>query len=123
MAERKLLVGKVADILGDYELAINMGKNSGVERGMLFAVLGKKLIRDPDTHKTLGTHQYEKLRVRVTEVEDNYSVASTKFTTTWVSAVFVGLEPSYPKLKPKPSLVPEELDRTVSVGDVVEERR
>jgi hypothetical protein len=121
MTERKLLVGKVADILGEYELAINIGKNSGVKQGMEFAVLGKKLITDPDSHKTLGTYNYDKIRVRVTQVEDNYSVASTK-STPFISFDLV-FPASQPKLKSDKLLTLEELDRNVSVGDIVEERR
>lgn len=119
MTERKLLVGKVADILGEYELAINIGKNSGVKQGMEFAVLGKKLITDPDSHKTLGTYNYDKLRVRVTQVEDNYSVAST----TSSFGFDLGVTVSRPKLKSDMPSALLDLDREISVGDIVEERR
>lgn len=119
MTERKLLVGKVADILGEYELAINIGKNSGVKQGMEFAVLGKKLITDPDSHKTLGTYNYDKLRVRVTQVEDNYSVASTTSSFGFDIGVIV----SQPKLKSDMPSALLDLDKEVSVGDIVEERR
>ena len=120
MVEQKLLKGKVANILGDYELAINMGKNSGVQPGMEFAVLGDKVITDPDSGKKLGTYKYDKVLVRVIQVEDNFSVATTK-AKTWI-AFDLGL-PSQPKLKSDLPSVVEELDRNVSVGDIVEERR
>jgi hypothetical protein len=119
MAEQKLLRGKVADILGKYELAINIGKNSGVKLGMEFAVLGKKLITDPDSHKTLGTYNYDKVRVRVTQIEDNFSVASTMSTFGFD----LGFPVSQPKLKSDVPSALLDLDREVSVGDVVEERR
>jgi len=121
MTERKLLVGKVANILGDYELAINIGKNSGVKQGMEFAVLGKKLITDPDSHKTLGSFKYDKIRVRVTQVEDNFSLAST-ISTSFISIDMV-FPASQPKLRSDKLFTLEELDRNVSVGDIVEERR
>ncbi len=119
MTERKLLVGKVADILGDYELAINMGKNSGVKPGTEFAVLGKKSITDPDSHKTLGTYKYDKVRVRVSRVEDNFSVAST----TLSFSLDINLPLSPPKLRSDVPAAVLDLDREVSVGDIVEERR
>ncbi|GAI38185.1 unnamed protein product, partial [marine sediment metagenome] len=95
MAEQKLLVGKVANILGDYELAINMGRNSGVKLGMEFAVLGKRSITDPDTRKTLGTYKYDKVRVRVTQVEENFSVAST------MPSLGIGFDLGLPMSQPK----------------------
>jgi len=122
MTERKLLVGKVADILGDYELAINMGKNSGVERGMEFAVLGDKSIRDPDTHKKLGTYKYDKVKVQVIRVEDNYSVAST-ISVPLIAGIEIGLIGPRPKLRSDVPLAVLDLDREVNVGDVVEQRR
>ena len=122
MTERKLLTGKVADILGDYELAINLGRNSDVKPGVDFAVLGAKQITDPDTGKKLGTYKYDKVKVRVIQVEDNYSVATTKITPSWIPAL-AGFEVAYPKLRPGSTAAWEELDRDVRVGDVVEERR
>lgn len=116
--QKRLLVGKVADILSDYELAINIGKNSGVKLGMQFAVLGDKSITDPDTGKKLGTYKYDKVRIRVTQVEDNFSVAST------MSSLDIDLpfSVSPPKLRPDVPLAMLDLDKEVSVGDVVEER-
>lgn len=119
MTEGKLLTGKVADILGDYELAINIGKNSGVKVGMEFAVFGKKLITDPDSHKTLGTYAYDKVRVRITQVEDNFSAASTLSTFPFD----LGIPTSQPRLRPDISSAPIDLDREVYVGDAIEERR
>jgi hypothetical protein len=121
MTEQKLLAGKVAEILGDYELAINIGRNSGVKRGMEFAVLGDKSINDPDSHKKLGTYKYEKVMVRVNQVEDNYSIASTM--TTGAFEIGFPIPFSQPKLRSDISSATSVLDRSVSVGDVVEERR
>ena len=120
MTEQKLLVGKVADILGDYKLAITIGKNSGVKLGMEFVVLGKKLITDPDSNRTLGTYKYDKVRVRVTSVEDDFSVASTI-----PASISIGLELPWSQPKLRSEVIPaieEELDRNVNRGDVVEER-
>ena len=121
MTEQKLLVGKVATILGDYELAINLGKNSGVKQGTQFAVLGEKAIIDPDSGKKLGTYKYDKTMVRVFQVEENFSVAGT-FSMSAFAGIDIGLFPQ-PKLRSDVPSAILDLDREVTVGDAVEERR
>lgn len=118
MTKSELLTGKVAELLSQYRIAINIGKNSGVEKGMEFMVLGEKSIRDPDSHKKLGTYKYVKARVRVEQVEDDYSVATAKSTET---AMFGSLESMfYPKVtRQKLSSTATTLDRDAAVGDVV----
>ncbi len=124
MTERKLLKGKVASILGDYELAINLGKNAGVKLGMEFAVIGEKLITDPDSGKSLGSYKYDKVKVEVKQVEDKFSIASTMPTSSLgIPMLDLGLTISHPKLRSDIALGLEEFDRNVSSGDVVEERR
>ena len=118
MTKSELLTGKVAELLDQYRIAINIGKNSGVEKDMEFIVLGEKSIRDPDSHKKLGTYKYHKVRVQVVQVEDDYSVASTKSTQT----VAFGSPGSwlYPKVtRQKLSSKEPTFDRDVAVGDVV----
>jgi hypothetical protein len=79
MAEVALpITGKVAEILDRYTLAINRGVDDGVEIGMIFAVIGAGgEIIDPDTDKPLGPRPVEKLRVKVTDVYEKFSVAQT----------------------------------------------
>ncbi len=71
--------GRVAELLNTRELAINIGKNLGVQKGMKFKVLAAEpiLIKDPDTQEELGEFDREKVRVEVTEVYDNFSVCKT----------------------------------------------
>ncbi len=118
MTKSKLLTGKVAELLGQYRIAINIGKNSGVEKDMEFIVLGVKSILDPDSHKKLGTYKYHKVRVQVVQVEDDYSVATTKSTEP---VIFGSLNAwPYPKVtRQKLSSKETTLDRDVAVGDVV----
>jgi len=77
--ERDLLRGKVARVLNDRELVINLGTAQGVSEGMLFDIQGSDEIdiRDPDTDELLGSTGRAKVRVRVTTVQEKLSVART----------------------------------------------
>jgi hypothetical protein len=71
--------GKVARILNSRELAISVGSKQGVVTGMYFDVLDPKGedICDPDTGTVLGSIDRPKVRVQITSVKENLSVAST----------------------------------------------
>jgi hypothetical protein len=123
MTEHKQLKGKVAAILNEYSIAINIGKNDGVKQGMVFAVVGNRPIVDPDSAKILGQYEYDKVKVTVSKVDDKYSVAET------IASVYRG----FPTLnlgfetETRPKVISEEtklgVSRTVSIGDVAEERK
>ena len=78
-SESKLIRGKVARILSSRELALNIGSENGVELEMLFDVLdvASENIRDPDTGEVIGSVYRPKVRIRVVEVQEKISVAST----------------------------------------------
>lgn len=71
--------GKVAGILNERELVINVGADSGVQAEMKFKVLSvaETEVYDPDTDELLGLIDREKVRVRVTEVKEKLSVCRT----------------------------------------------
>lgn len=72
------LKGKVAAILNERELVVNLGSDAGVAEGMKFKVLEPtRQILDPDTGEPLGTFEREKVRVKILEVNPKYSVGST----------------------------------------------
>ena len=73
------ITGKVARILSAREFAINLGSHNGVKVGMAFDVMNPKgdLIQDPDTGATLGSVALPKVRVRISQVNDRVSVATT----------------------------------------------
>jgi hypothetical protein len=83
-----LLRGKVADILNERELVINIGRSAGVKRGMRFRVLAQseKEVLDPDTRAPLGTVVQEKVRVRAIEVRERLAVARTYEVTSLASS-------------------------------------
>ncbi len=67
----KPIEGKVAQILNEREVAINVGAEHGVESGMKFEILSEKLIviTDPDTGDEIGTREQVKVRVKVVELQ------------------------------------------------------
>jgi len=58
--------GKVAAILNESLLVINVGSAAGVREGMIFAVLAEgQMVKDPDTGEELGRWELPKGHVRV----------------------------------------------------------
>lgn len=78
-SDSKLIRGKVARILNSRELALNVGLEHGVELDMLFDVLdtNSENIQDPDTGAEIGSLYRPKVRVKVVDVQEKISVAST----------------------------------------------
>ena len=76
---KKAIHGKVARVLNSREVALNIGREQGVEVGMLFDILTPKGhdIRDPDTGEVLGSLGQAKTRVKVARVLDKLSLAAT----------------------------------------------
>jgi hypothetical protein len=75
----KPITGKIAGVLNERELTINVGVDQGVCVGMKFKVLANSPVevKDPDTDAILGTVDREKVRVKASEVFDNYSICKT----------------------------------------------
>ena len=71
--------GKVASVINEREIAINVGTVNGVKVGMDFDVIDvhDEKIKDPDTEEVLGSIERPKVRVKVTHVQERLSVAST----------------------------------------------
>ncbi len=80
-AEKNRIRGKVAKVFSDWQVALNVGKADNVEVGMLFDIVVQQqhAIEDPDTGELLGNVKQEipKARLRITSVEDRYSIAAT----------------------------------------------
>ena len=71
--------GKVAKILNSREVALNIGKDDGVNLGMVFEILAPDgdVIKDPDSGETLGEVNLAKTRVQIKDVTNRFSVATT----------------------------------------------
>ena len=71
--------GRVAQILNTREVALNIGTNDGVKLGMLFDIMipNSYNITDPDTGAILGSLDRPKTRVKVIQIKDRLSLATT----------------------------------------------
>ena len=116
-----LIRGKVARVLNEREVAINVGSAKGVVVGMYFDVIEDEEIRDPDTREVLGSIDRPKVGLQVTHVQEKLSVAMTR---TW-SLKLPKWITEYETLK-KEWVDLDENDSRVKVGDpvvqVIEER-
>jgi len=67
--------GKVAKILDEYSIVINVGRNHGVVDGMVFAVFmqSDEEVKDPDSSEVLGKLEHIKEHVFVAHVQDKFS--------------------------------------------------
>ena len=71
--------GKVARVLNEREVAINVGTSKGVAVGMYFDVMHAEVadIIDPDTDEVLGSIERPKVRVEIVHAQEKLSVATT----------------------------------------------
>ena len=84
--------GKVAAVINRRELVINRGSDAGVQEGMKFKVMDRRLeITDPESNETLGTLEREKVRVKVSEVHPKFSIAMTYETYQVSEPVLPGM--------------------------------
>ena len=75
----KPIKGKVARVLNTREIAINKGSTDGVAVGMYFNVIDTcySNIKDPDTKQVLGSIERAKVRVKIIDVQEKLSLATT----------------------------------------------
>lgn len=65
------IAGKVAAIIDDTTLVLNVGSGCGVREGMVFAIVSSHQdIADPDTGQSLGTWESVKAQVVVSHVQE-----------------------------------------------------
>lgn len=76
--------GKVATVLNERELVLNIGSEEGVEIGMRFKILypGGIEITDPDTDQPLGNVEWPKTEVKIVSVQPHMAVGRTFRTIT-----------------------------------------
>lgn len=77
--KKELIIGLVAQILNERELAINVGSVAGVTPGMKFKILAEKPIeiRDPVTKEVLDVVDREKIRVEASEIRQKMTICRT----------------------------------------------
>lgn len=75
-ARREPITGKVAAIVDDTTLVLNVGSREGVREGQLFAIVASHAeIFDPDSGESLGAWESVKGRVVVTHVQERMATA------------------------------------------------
>lgn len=116
------LVGKVAAILDQYRVIINLGSTDGVEKGMKFSIQSEPFdVEDPDSKEVLETLFWRKGTVIVTQVYKKTSLAQTEMkymmeTPFELSSLF---RERRKVLNTKPSI--KEFSTEVKVGDRVQQ--
>jgi hypothetical protein len=105
-----LLQGKVAKILTEREVVINIGKVQGVTKGMRFAILAAtpEEISDPETGEVLDVVDRTKVLVQATEVRERVTICST-YRTTKMSGGAFSTAYSLSRLFDPPREIPETL--------------
>ena len=73
--EKKPIQGKVAAVLDEERLVLNVGTDHGVARNMVFRIIGTRVIRDPDTGDKLGEVDVMKIKVQVEKIKERMSIA------------------------------------------------
>jgi len=76
----------VARTIGPYEIAINVGQSSGVVTGQEVEIVDYYDVEDPDTGEALGRYRKVRANLKVTFVEDSFSVARMTDTRAKESA-------------------------------------
>ncbi len=76
----KTIEGKVAKILDEYSIVINVGRNDGVTEGMVFVIFTQSSdeIKDPDSSETLGTLENVKDYVSAAHIQDKFTTCVAK---------------------------------------------
>jgi len=68
--------GKVAKILDEYSIVINVGRDNDVVNGMVFVVFVQSddEVKDPDSGEVLGKLEHVKDYIIVSHVQDKFSI-------------------------------------------------
>ena len=105
-----LLQGKVAKILTEREVVINIGSAQGVKKGMRFAILAPtpEEVLDPETGEVLDVVDRTKVLVQATEVREKITICST-YRTTKISGGALSTTYSLSRLFDPPREIPETL--------------
>ncbi len=84
--------GKVAQILDSRQVVLNVGSADHVSEGMMFKIIDPKgeQIRDPDSNQVLGSVESTRAFVRVIQVQDKLSVATTSAANPVVTPASLG---------------------------------
>ena len=88
----ELIRGKVAQILDSRQVILIVGSSDRVAAGMVFKIINPKgeQVRDPDSNQILGSVESPRAFVRVIEVQDRLSIATTSGANPAVTPATLG---------------------------------
>lgn len=115
----KMIKGRVAKILNEFQLVLNVGSKQGAKTGMRFVIYEEgDEIKDPETGESLGTLEIVKGEIKLSHVQETISIAQSKETkkeasSTVLSARLAEITPSL-----KSRLESEHEKLPVSRGDI-----
>ena len=121
------IIGKVAAIIDEFSVVINVGRNQGVKEDMTFKIVAEKgEIKDPDTKEVLGFIEYPKATVAVVHVREKFSIAKS-YETRQIRPYIVPIPDLFgPRTVTKELPLAEEdleilepIDKNIRVGDKV----
>ncbi|PSK66679.1 hypothetical protein B0E53_01319 [Micromonospora sp. MH33] len=113
------IVGKVARIINEHELAINVGGDKGIAVGDKVALYRTIDVKDPDSGEILGSVDVRKLRLEVVIVEPKFCVAAiTERQTGSGSNIFLQSLLPLKRISSTPVKVGSPSEVHVAVGDV-----
>ena len=74
-----MIIGKVARILNEFQLVLNVGLQQGVKPGMTFIIFEQAdEIKDPETGESLGRLEIVKAEVTVAHAQDTLCLVQAK---------------------------------------------
>ena len=120
-----MINGKIARILSDKEVVLNVGEESGVKAGMKFVIYEE---RDPETGEDLGALEIVKGRIvvnhvmpKISNAESETYTVSTSYSGLAAAAFLVGgTETRRRKLQVEESdIKPVKENKNVKNGDLV----
>ncbi len=123
-----MITGKVARILNEFQLVLNVGARQGVKPGMCFIVYEEgEEIRDPENGEALGKLELVKAEVEVVHVQESLCLVQAKekkaaTVPTVLSAKLAEVKPSarsgYDRTHEKLYVRTSEIAGTASAGPI-----
>ena len=87
---------KIAALLSDTKLAVNVGSLSGVAKGDDVVIFETVSVTDPDTGEPLGEVKLVKLKLRIEDVQERLAVAVVPTENASLSRIITQIAPLGP---------------------------
>lgn len=93
MTKTKMIQGKIIRILDKRTVIINLGRNDGIRENSIFHILGEQeSIIDPFSEEELGVVKVVKSKLKASQVDEKFTIATTKWTISTTSLMLPALE-------------------------------